>query len=264
MDFVFNQELVQALQHLASERHATLFMVLLAAFDILLSKYSNQTDIVVGTPFAGRLQPQLQGVVGYLANPLAVRVDLSGNPSFDEVIRRVRDASLGAFEHALVPIQKVIEAANPGRDGSHHPLFQVMFNLQSLDVIHQDVKFINCTVEPIAKFCRPSESRFDLTLEVMHTASELKGTFEFTKDLFSTNRINRMVSHYLNLLEGLVKAPSIAVGDVPMISDDERTQLIVDFGRDFTHDYMVSSVCLHELFHNEAKRNPESTCLIFR
>ena len=254
----------QKVQQLASECQGTAFMVLLAALNILLSRYTQQMDIVIGAMVAGRWHPQLMNVVGYIANLVPIRVTQSKELSFRELVSAVKIATLEAFEHSMAPVHKIIEAVGASRDASHHPVFQVIFNLQNLDLVAHEAEMSHCKVEAIPEFCRPPQSRFDLALELGERQGAISGTFEFTTDLFDEATVSRMASHFTRLVESLVSKPDDPVGQMSMLTGPEHHRLIHELPFDGTHRYDVQHECLHELFHQHAEAAPKSTCLIFR
>ncbi|CAD7698403.1 unnamed protein product [Ostreobium quekettii] len=264
VDVEFPAAVVQQMKKLASECHATLFQVLLAAFDVLLSRYSRQTDIVVGTIVAGRWHPELVNLVGYVANPVPIRVEFPEQLTFKDLMGLVKTAAMNAFDHSVVPIQKVIEAVGAARDASHHPLFQVIFNLQNLDLLSQEANMTGCEVHPIPEFCRPLESRFDLALELAETQGAVKGTFEFSTDLFNSATVARMASHFRKLVEGLVSHPDELLGKIPMLDAREHDRLVGEYAVEDCHKYAVGHECLHEMFHRQAEESPKSTCVLFK
>ena len=259
-----SRDVVQRIKQLAAQSQSTLFQVLLATFGVLLSRYSRQTDIVVGTIVAGRWHPELVNLVGYVANPVPIRINFPERPSFRQLMAAVKAAALDALDHAVAPIQKIIEAVDSARDASHHPVFQVIFNFQNLDLVSQNAHIDNCTVDPIPELCRPPQSRFDLALELAESEGIVKGTFEFSTDLFEEFTMIRMSSHFVRLVEGLVGSPDLSVGSISMVSEKEHCSLVRELAFEENHNYVVHHDCLHEMFHGRAQSSSSSPCLEFR
>ncbi|WP_437681738.1 non-ribosomal peptide synthase/polyketide synthase [Sorangium sp. So ce131] len=261
---VHHQRLSRALSRqvaaLGRECNATVFMTLLAAFDVLLSRYARQEDVCVGTPIANRSHAGLEGLIGYFVNTLVMRADLSGNPSFREVVGRVRDRALAAYAHQDVPFEQVVEAVNVERDLGRHPLFQVMFILQNAP--EGELALRGLTLQGVE--FETGTAKFDLTLSMMETADGLAAGWEYSTDLFDAESVARMARHFETLLSAVVAEPGVRIGEVELRDEAERAQMAawnsteVDLGagRD-----PVS--CLHELFEAQAARTPEQVALVF-
>ena len=186
-------------------------MTLLAAFKTLLYRYSGQEAIVVGSPIAGRNRAEVENLIGLFVNTLVLRTDFSGNPSFRELLRRVRTVCLGAYAHQDLPFEKLVEELQPERDLSHNPLFQVMFVLQSTPV-----SVINFTGLTARRFEVDSgTAKFDLTVSLAEQGNELVGCFEYSTDLFDSSMIERMVGHFQTLLEGIIGDPDQPIATSP-------------------------------------------------
>jgi len=213
--------LVADLRGLSRREGVTLFMTLLSAFDVLLSKFSGQEDIVVGTPIAGRNRPELEGIIGYFANTLPLRVNLSGNPSFNDLLKRAREVALGAYAHQDVPFDKLVQELQPDRSLSHSPLFQVIFALENTPRAQTfpglDVKLMNID---------RGTSRSDLSLFASEQEDCLSCMWEFSTDLFDHQTIEQMISSYETLLQNLVLDPATPIGYLDIWSEQERSELL--------------------------------------
>ncbi|WP_315792608.1 non-ribosomal peptide synthetase [Bradyrhizobium sp. SZCCHNRI1002] len=255
--FTLSRALSDGLKALSSRSGATLYMVLLAAHQVLLSRYSGQTDIVVGSPIAGRVDRQLEGLIGFFVNTLAMRTDLSGNPSFIELLGRVKEVALGAYAHQDLPFEKLVEELQPVRDLSRQPVFQVSFSLQNTpqDAIELPV----LTLRLLGSEHRTS--LFDLTLFMRETEAGLVGTFEYASDLFDRATIERLAEHFEILLGGIVSTPEARLSELPLLSEAERHQLIIDWNATKA-DYPADK-CLHELFAEQAARTPDGLAVVF-
>ncbi|TCP59140.1 amino acid adenylation domain-containing protein [Tumebacillus sp. BK434] len=255
--FDLPHEVHEGLLAFGEQEGATLFMTLFAAFNTLLSRYSSQEDIILGTPIAGRQRAEIEPLIGFFVNTLALRTDLTGNPSFRELVKRVRDTSLGAYAHQDLPFEYLIDELQLERDLSRHPLFQVMFVLQNTpmrEVHTSDLTFGSVELDH-------STAKFDLQLTVFETEQGLRAAFEYSTDLYNRDTIERMATHFANLLTSLLQAPDRAISELPILSDEERHLLLYgwnDTGVEFPRDTL-----LHELFEAQAAQTPERIASIY-
>ncbi|MGD9250888.1 MAG: amino acid adenylation domain-containing protein [Desulfobacterales bacterium] len=249
--------LTDALKDLSQTEGTTLFITLLAAFNTLLYRHSGQEDIVVGSPIANRNRAEIEGLIGFFVNSLAMRTNLSGNPTFRELIRRVQGAALGAYEHQDLPFEKLVEELNPERDISHTPLFQVMFNMTHV----RDIAFElhNLSVERLPSI--ESESKFDFTLYVVENASGIGMRLVYNTDLFDSWRMAQMLSQYQTLLAAIVSDPNQRISELSLLKEAERHQILVDWN-DKAADYPEDQ-CIHTLFEAMAEHAPEAGAVIF-
>ncbi len=247
---------------------ATPFMVLLAAWQALLHRYSGQHDIVVGSPIANRNRSELEGLIGYFVNMLALRADFSDDPSGLELVGRVRDVALAAYEHQDLPLELVIDAINPPRDPSRTPLFQVMFVLQNNRV--PDLGGAGLTFEPLGDEDGTGTAKFDLSLTLEESPEGFAGGIEYNTDLFDGETVARMAARFLVLLRGLVESPDRRVSRLPLLSDDERrTTLAMGVGEPGAA--ADEFVAIHRHFELQADRTPDAravesggVCLTYR
>ena len=216
------QSLCAQLEQLSQREGVTLFMTLLAAFQVLLTRYSGQHDIAVGTPIANRMYAETEGLIGFFVNTLVLRTDLSGSPRFVDVVRRVKAVALDAYAHQDVPFEQVVEALHPERDLSRSPLFQVMFLLQNTPTIQMTLPGI--TVESIAT--EDQTAKFDLTFSLSKTPSGLRCWVNYAVNLFTPERITGMLEHWHILLQGIVEQPEQQIAALPLLSDTERWQAL--------------------------------------
>ncbi len=235
----------------------TLFMTLLAAFKVLLYRYSGQDDIVIGTPIAGRQDSQLEGMIGFFVNTLVLRDDLSGNPTFIELVKRVRNTALDALSNPDIPFEKLVEELSPDRDLSRNPLFQVMFVLQNTPSSELNFKGIEPTRFPIA---RPS-AKFDLELSLTEAEDHLRVSWELSSDLFEKATIERMSQHYINLLESIVSDPDAEIGSLSLIDKDERRQLLEHLNGAVSYEF--GEVGVHTLFERQVTRAPQAEAVSY-
>lgn len=253
--FTLPLTLVERVRTLARREGATLFMALLAAFQLLLARYSGQTDVLVGTPVANRERTEIEPLIGNFVNTLVMRADLSGNPSFVELLARVRQVSLGAYAHQELPFERLVSEMHVERDLSRTPLFQVMMVLQNTPLIGLQLSGVSLQPEEI----EIRTAKFDITALLTETADGISGTWEYTTDLFDATTSRRMVDHFQMLLEGIVENPQGTVFDIPLVSPSEQRQL-AEFNETKV-DYPATGY-LHELFEAQAQRTPRSIGLI--
>lgn len=252
---VLPQELSDALSDLSRHTDATLFMTLLAAFQTLLRRCANQEDIVLGTPIANRTRRETEDLIGFFVNTLVMRTDLSGNPSFRELLRRVREVALQAYAHQDLPFEKLVEELKPERNLSHMPLFQVMVVFQNAP----DVKLTLPALELHEFNLEGQTSKVDLSLYIGQTTEGLKLSFEYNTDLFNATTIERMSRHFRTLLAAVVANPDQSLGELPLLDDIERSQLLQ--WADTRVAYPQG--CIHQLFEEQAIRTPQAIAVIY-
>jgi amino acid adenylation domain-containing protein len=245
VSFRLDPELTRKVKALAQERQATLYMVLLAAFDALLARYSGQSDLLVGSPSAGRGRARLAGTVGYFVNPIVLRADLSGDPSFGDFLGRVRRTVLGAFEHQDYPFPTLVERLQPQRDPSRSPVFQVMFALQNAPSLPgAEGKVQDLTAFAVGEEGAEVEigglrlrhlplpqriAQFDLTLSMGEVGGEISGTLDYNTDLFDAATAERLVRNLRSLIEAVVADPGRRVSELPIVSEEERRRLLSEW-----------------------------------
>ncbi|WP_235657479.1 condensation domain-containing protein, partial [Fischerella thermalis] len=210
--FRLSPEQTLALKTLSQQEGSTLFMTLLAAFKTLLYRYTGNNDIVIGSPIANRNHREIEGLIGFFVNTLVLRTDLSGNPSFRELLRRVREVALGAYAHQDVPFEKLVEKLQPQRNLSHTPLFQVMFVLQNAHSL--EIELPSLTLSTLES--DSGTAKFDLTLYMAETASGMIGSVEYNTDLFEPQTIQRLAEHFQRLLSGIVANPEQRLEELPL------------------------------------------------
>lgn len=257
------RDLVKRLNSIATEQGTTLSTTLLSVFQILLGRYSGQEDIVVGLPFAGRPHSHLMSIVGYIANTVPLRVDLSGDPSYISFLQQTKDVCFAAFENSSVPLYEIVKAVSAGNKTSFAPIFQVLFNLHSVDLMYNGMQMGPCKVEPMVDYCKPQESRFDISLELLESNGEIGGTLEYSTDLFNQETMQRMAGHYLNLVEAIILSPDLSIGQLPMLSNLEKKSLR-KMSIDRKYIYNIPEMTLHEMFHAAANKYPKKGCLLYR
>ena len=217
--------LTEGLKQLSLDERVTLFMTLLAVFKVLLWRYTNQDDVVVGSPIANRTRAETEDLIGFFVNTLVLRSDLSGNPTFSDFLQRVKKVAVGAYAHQDVPFEKLVEELSPELDPSRNPLFQVSFVLEN--ATRSQLVLSGLTLSPLE--VHSGTAKFDLSLSILETPEGLKATWEYDTDLFEAPRIARMVQHFEMLLNGVIANPAARIGQLPLLSDSERHRLLIDW-----------------------------------
>ncbi len=250
-----DKELSEALVELSRRHGVTLFMTLLAAFKVLLHRYSRQSDIVVGSPVANRKRAEIEKLIGFFVNTVAIRTDLSGNPSFSEFLKQVREASLAAFSHQDVPFERVVEELTPERNLSHSPLFQAVFALQNMRLDPWELPGLKLSSIELDS----GHSKFDLSLTLVNSDDGICGRVEYNTDLFTEQTIKLMMAHFRELLKGVCAAPDQRVRSIPMMTAEERQQ--ISAWNNTKVDYPFA--CVHETIEQQVKRTPDAIAVRF-
>ncbi|MFC5743619.1 non-ribosomal peptide synthetase [Dyella tabacisoli] len=255
VSFCVPKEICDGLRALGHGEDATLFMVVLAAFQVLLSRWSGQTDIVVGSPAAGRSRREFEELIGFFVNSLILRANLAGDPTFKELLAQVKETALDAYAHQDLPFEKLVSELQPERDLSRQPIVQVSLSFQNfpreiLTLPGLDVSWIDD--EPIT-------SKFDLSLYVHETLSELRCAFEYASDLFDPATIERLAAAFQQLLAAIVAAPLCRVSRLPLLSESERETQIGQWSQ--AHTPYPHDRCIHELISAQATRTPQAPAL---
>jgi amino acid adenylation domain-containing protein len=254
---VLPETLRKELRNLSRQQGVTLFMTLLAAFKVLLYKYTGQTDILVGSPIANRNRAEVESLIGFFVNVLVLRTNLSGDLSFQDLLARVKSTALEAYVHQDLPFEKLVEELQPSRDLSYNPLFQVMFVLQNLPKPNLSLSDISVTCEEGYN----GTSKFDLTLFMEDSESGLVATCEYNTDLFNADTITRMLEHFQTLLSSIVSNPEQRISDLQLLTPSEVRQLLVEWN-DTNTDYPQDK-CIHQLFEAQVEKTPNAVALTF-
>ena len=250
-------ELVQSLGRLGAQEETSTFMTLLAAFLAVLHRWSGSSDIVIGTPAAGRDRTELENLLGCFINLLPLRTDLSGDPSFLHLLARVKETCLGAYVHQDLPFEKIVEELRPGRNLGREPVFQAMFAFQNAPLS----AFRLPGGTDISPFDLESETtRYDLTLFFVDRDGALQGRFEFDRDLFFTETIERMAGHFLALLTDAVENPGKKISALQMMGEEER--VCVTRLWNATRVERSAPLCIHELFAANANKFPDREAIV--
>mgnify|MGYP002778537453 CR=1 FL=1 len=256
-NFQLSKNFAQSLEALSQQAGVTLFMTLLAAFQTLLYRYTGQEDIAVGTPIANRNRPEIEPLIGFFVNSLVLRTDLSGNPTFRELLGRVREVTLGAYAHQDLPFEKLVQELQPERDLSRHPLFSVAIALQNTPITALELPEL-----ALSQFEFDSgTSRLDLEFHLWQTPAGLQGQIIYSTDLFDRSTIVRMLGHFQTLLEGIVADPEQRLADLPILTAAERQQLLVEWNLT-QQDY--PSQCIHQLFEAQVDKTPNAIAVVYQ
>jgi amino acid adenylation domain-containing protein len=253
----YPKSLLDGLKELSRREGVTMFMTLMAAFKTLIYRYTNQHDILISTPIGTRLRPETENLVGYLLNLLIVRTDLSGNPTFRELLKREQEACVGAFAHQEVPFGKLVQELKPKQDASRNPIAQVAFLYLDFPEATA-MQFLGLTATPID--IDNGASRFDITLAMIETPEGFAISIEYISDIFEHGRMERMAKHLQVLLEGIIANPDARLSDVPILTLAEQRQL--QHWNDTAHQF-PSTLLVHQLFEQQAALRPGAPALLF-
>jgi len=251
-----SKALSEALKALSRQEGTTLFMTLLAAFKILLHRYTSQDDLVVGTPIANRNRLEIEGLIGFFVNTLVLRTDLAGNPSFRELLRRVREVCLGAYARQDLPFERLVEELHLERDMSRNPLFQVMFVLENISL--RAAELPGLTLSPIE--ADSETALFDLTLQIIDAKQGLTAAVVYNTDLFDAATIARMLGNFHTLLEAVVGDPEQRLSNLALLTKTERQQLLVEWNA--TKADHPQDGCIHQLFEAQVERTPDAIAVV--
>nr|WP_017317820.1 non-ribosomal peptide synthetase [Mastigocladopsis repens] len=251
------QSLTQALEALSQKEGVTLFMTLLAAFQTLLYRYTQQEDIAVGSAIANRNRSEIEGLIGFFVNSLVLRTDLSGNPTFRELLNRVKEVALGAYAYQDLPFEKLVEELHPERDLSRHPLFQVVFSLQNTPIQALELPGVTLSLFEFDS----QTAKLDLEFHLWQDLESLKGQVVYSTDLFDDSTITRMLGHFQTLLESIVADPEQRLRDLPLLTAREQQQLLIDWNNT-SRDYPQNK-CFHQLFEALLEQIPNAIAVVF-
>ncbi|MGH8547300.1 MAG: amino acid adenylation domain-containing protein [Methylococcales bacterium] len=255
-DFSWPRLLLERLNELSLQNDITLFMTLLAAFMVLLHRYMGQSDINVGTPIANRNRLDVESIVGFFVNTLVLRIDLSGNPSFAELLKRVKETAFGAQAHQDLPFDKLVEELHPVRDPSHSPFFQIMFVLHNVYFEEPEIPGIQTSLVTGIKKGTP----FDMTLHFAESGNGLRGWFEFKACLFDRAFVQQVERHLKVISENIVIDPQCRLSNLPLLTDPERHRLLVEWNA--TEVDYPGDECLHQLFEVQVEKTPEAIAVV--
>ena len=257
VEFALSSELTEELRELGRRENATLFMVLLAAFQALLQRYTGQEEIVVGTPVAGRERPETEGLIGFFVNTIVLRGDLSGDPTFVELLHRVRETTLEGYAHQEVPFEKLVEELQPQRSLSHSPLFQVLVSYLTNPV--QELRLPQLSASLLET--KTGTTKFDLSLELREASDALAATINYSADLFDRETIERMVQHFQALVTAITSAPQERLARLPLLASAERQRLLIEWN-DTASAYPIHD-SINQVFERQVVKTPGAIALSF-
>ncbi|MCQ8130889.1 condensation domain-containing protein, partial [Methylomonas rivi] len=248
----------QAIRALSRQHNVTLFMALLAVFQLLLSRYSGQADLCVGSPVANRNRPEIEGLIGFFVNTLVLRADVSANPTVAEFLAQIKTTVLDAQQYQDLPFEKLVEALQPERDPSRSPLFQVMFVLAKQEPL--TLHLPDLAVELIED--SGNMAKFDVTLHIQDWPDgRISGSWEYNTDLYDAAGIERLARHYQQLLQAAVAAPLRRVSELPLLSEAENRQILADWNA--TEVEYPQDRYIHQLFEAQVEATPDAIALSF-
>ncbi|MEL6383134.1 MAG: amino acid adenylation domain-containing protein [Cyanobacteria bacterium J06626_18] len=255
--FALSATVSEQLRALGQTQSATLFMTLLAAFKVLLFRYTGQPDLLVGTPIANRNRAEVEGLIGFFVNTLVLRSQLTPDATFLELLEQIKTTTYAAYEHQDLPFEKLVEVLQPERDLSYNPLFQVKFRLENAP--QQAVSLPGLTLKPLSQSY--STAKLDLSVDLYETPDGIVGGFEYNRDLFEADTIRRMVAHFQILLKGIAADPHQRLAELPLLTPAERHQQLHEWND--TQTPYASDRCFHHLFEAQVEQTPDAIALIF-
>jgi len=253
--FTFSTTLTNALKQLSKREDATLFMSLLAAFNILLYRYTHQEDILIGSPIANRNRAELEGMLGLFVNTLVLRNNLSGNPTFRELLHRVRQVTLDAYAHQDLPFEMLVEELQPERNLSQNPLYEVMFVLQNTPKNVQEVSGLTLRTLDFDS----GTSQLDIFLSMFESQEGLTGCLEYNTDIFDAATISQFINNYQTLLENILANPEQRICELSLLTPGEKEQLLFNFNKTSAE---YKNLSLNQLFEQQVELTPDSIALI--
>ncbi|MEO1431045.1 MAG: amino acid adenylation domain-containing protein [Cyanobacteria bacterium J06633_8] len=262
---LISKEILDSLKNLSRKQSMTLFMSALAAFKVLLHRYTSQDDIAIGSPIANRNWQEVESLIGFFVNTLVLRTDVSGNPSFLELLQRVKDVAAAAFKHQDLPFAKLVEEIKPERSLSHNPLFGVMFQVQNeayqlQNAVNPDLEIPGLNLEQI--WSDSGSTKFDMTWHLIERNEGLLAVVEYSTDLFNRDTIARMLGHYQVLLKGIIDNPKQRLSELEILTETERQQLLVEWNNTYTKYPLQQGI--HQLFEKQVEKTPDNIAVEFK
>ena len=257
ISFKLDKELTKDLKRIAKETGSTMYMVLLSGVNILLSKYSGQEDIIVGSPIAGRPHADLEKIIGMFVNTLAMRNYPEGSKTYEEFLKEVKENALKAYENQDYQFEELVEKLSISRDLSRNPLFDVMFTMQNMDSEEIELKDL------IFKGYKQENkvAKFDLTFSASEVEEEIILNLEYSTKLFKRETIERMVEHFINILKAVATDTKIKLSEIDMLTEEEKHKLLYEFNDTYA-DYPRDKT-IHELFEEQVEKTPDNIAVVF-
>ncbi|MGW8443542.1 non-ribosomal peptide synthase/polyketide synthase [Paenibacillus sp. S33] len=257
LQLFMHSEQSEGLKRLAAENGATLYMVLLAGYTILLHKYTGQEDVVVGTPIAGRNHSDVQPLMGMFVNTLAIRSYPAAGKTFLDYLKEIKETTLGAFEHQNYPFEELVDKVNVARDLSRNPLFDTMFALQNTENLEIQLPGLHLSTYASEEIV----SKFDLSLDVTEIEEGLEYLFEYATALYKTETVEKLAAHYLQLLESILRNPSATIAELGILTPAEKEQILGAFNP--AQPEAAPAAAFHRLFEEQAERTPEAAAVVY-
>ncbi|BAY81672.1 peptide synthetase [Calothrix parasitica NIES-267] len=262
---VIPKKILDGLKHLSRQQGTTLFMSALAAFKILLHRYTSEDDIAIGSPIANRNWTEVEPLIGFFVNTLVLRTDVSGNPNFIELLQRVKDVAAAAFKHQDLPFAKLVEEIQPQRSLSHNPLFGVMFQVQNeayqlQNAVNPELAIPDLSLEQM--WSDSGSTKFDMTWHLIERNEGLLAVVEYSTDLFNRDTIARMLGHFQVLLKGIIDNPKQRLSELPILTETERQQLLIDWNNTYTKYPLQQGI--HQLFEKQVEKTPDNIAIEFK
>jgi len=256
--FQFSKELTASIKELSQKHGVTLFMMLMAAWQVLMARYANQTDIAVGTPIAGRTRKEIEPLIGFFVNTLVIRSDLSNNPTFSDLLIQVKEKALDAYNNQDVPFEKLVDELQPNRDMSHTPLFQTMFAFQDSTLETIKLSDLTMSVFPISS----GAAKFDLSLSMVERYGELRGQLESDAGLFGHHFVEQLIRNFQVLVESIVTNPDRSVFDLDILSRRDWNRIIYGFNDEGTFS-IPDDTLIQDLFEKRVAKTPHEVALVY-
>ncbi|MEB4785075.1 condensation domain-containing protein, partial [Paenibacillus jamilae] len=257
LQLFMDSEKSEGLKRLAAENGATLYMVLLAGYTMLLHKYTGQEDVVVGTPIAGRNHSDVQPLIGMFVNTLAIRSYPAAGKTFLDYLKEIKETTLGAFEHQNYPFEELVDKVNVARDLSRNPLFDTMFALQNTENLEIQLPGLHLSTYASEEIV----SKFDLSLDVTEIEEGLEYLFEYATTLYKTETVEKLAAHYLQLLESILRNPSATIAELGILTPSEKEQILGAFNPG--QPEAAPAAAFHRLFEEQAERTPEAAAIVY-
>ncbi|WP_328649576.1 amino acid adenylation domain-containing protein [Amycolatopsis sp. NBC_00348] len=257
LEFSMPAELAAGLRGLARDHRTTLFMVILAGVQLVLGRYAGQTDVAVGTPIAGRNRREVEGLIGFFVNTLVLRTDLGGDPRFAELLDRVREVTMGAYEHQDLPFERLVEELQPERDFARTPLFQVMLSVNTVPAGEWELPGVHTEEHGFTT----GQAKFDLTLAFADTPGGLLAGIRYSTALFDAERVRRLSEHVQRIFSAVVADPKARLSDLSLLSEAEHESLVHGRNADRTSHVPAGVTGLHRLFEQQAAARPDAVAL---
>jgi amino acid adenylation domain-containing protein len=257
LSFSLSKSLTEALKVFSDQEKVTLFMTLLAAFKVLMHRYSHQDDIAVGVPIANRNRADIEEIIGFFMNTLVLRTKISGNLNFRELIQQVKNVTLEAYTHQDFPFEQLVEELRPNRYLNRNPLFDTMFTFENVTI--PELNLSDLTISSFEQ--KELTSKFDLFMAITETEGRLKGTIEYSTDLFKIDTIKRLSGHFQVLLTAIVANPESKLSDLPLLTEAEQQQLLAQWNK--TKTQYSTEKCIHQLFEEQVEKTPDTVAVIF-